>query len=61
MATKQDLQAEEAPVNRKSGPDPTALLASINTGLVILIFGAAWFGFLQGLTTLGRILKVWHF
>jgi hypothetical protein len=61
MATKQNLQVVETPASGKNGPDPSALLASINTGLVILVFGGAWFVFLHGLTTLGRMLKVWHF
>jgi hypothetical protein len=48
-------------VSRKAEPDPSAWLVSINTGLVILAFGAAWFVFLRGLTALGRMLMVWHF
>ncbi|HTF77307.1 MAG TPA: hypothetical protein VK620_23845 [Bradyrhizobium sp.] len=31
---------------------------SINTGLVILAFGAAWLAFLRGLTALGRMLML---
>jgi hypothetical protein len=61
MPTKQNLQAVETTVSRKTEPDPSALLASINNGLMILAFGGAWFVFLQGLTALGRVLKVWHF
>jgi hypothetical protein len=48
-------------VSRKVEPDPSVWLVSINTGLVILAFGAAWFVFLRGLTALGRMLMVWHF
>jgi len=51
----------EPTVGRKNEPDPPALLASINNGLMILAFGGAWFVFLQGLTALGRVLKVWPF
>ena len=58
MATKQNLQTS---VSRKNLPDPPALLASINNALMILVFGGAWFMFLQGLTALGRMLKVWPF
>jgi hypothetical protein len=61
MATKRNLQIVETSVSRKAGPDPSPLLVSINTGLVILAFGGAWFVFLQGLAALGRMLKVWHF
>jgi hypothetical protein len=61
MTTKRNLQVVETPVRRRAGPDPSALLASINAGFVILVFGCAWFVFLQGLTALGRTLKVWHF
>jgi hypothetical protein len=61
MATKRNLQVIETLLNRKNVRDPSALLASINTGLRILVFGGAWFVFLQGLTALGRMLKVWHF
>jgi hypothetical protein len=48
-------------VSRKTDSDPSALLVSIETGLLILAFGAAWFVFLRGLTALGRMLMVWHF
>lgn len=48
-------------VSRKAEPDASARLVSINTGLVMLAFGAAWFVFLRGLTALGRMLMVWHF
>jgi hypothetical protein len=51
--------ALQAPVSRKA--DPSALLASLGTGLVILAFGSVWFVFLRGLTALGRMLMVWHF
>jgi hypothetical protein len=61
MATKRNLQVTETSVSRKNMLDPPALFASINTGLMILVFGGAWFMFLQGLTALGRVLKVWHF
>ena len=61
MATKQNLQVVETSVRRENEPDPPALLESINSGLMILAFGGAWFVFLQGLTALGRVLKVWPF
>jgi hypothetical protein len=61
MATKQNLQVVETSASRKNLPDSPALLASINTALMILVFGGAWFMFLQGLTALGRMLKVWPF
>jgi hypothetical protein len=61
MATKQNLQVVETSIRRKNEPDPPALLENINTGLMILAFGGAWFVFLQGLTALGRVLKVWPF
>jgi hypothetical protein len=48
-------------VSRKAEADPSAWLVSINTGLLILTFGAAWLVFLHGLTALGRMLLVWHF
>jgi hypothetical protein len=48
-------------VSRKAEADASAWLVSINTGLLILAFGAAWFVFLRGLTALGRMLLVWHF
>jgi len=48
-------------VGRKADSDPSALLVSIETGLLILAFAAAWFVFLRGLTALGRMLKIWHF
>jgi hypothetical protein len=53
--------AVHAPVSRKAASDPSALLASLGTGLVILAFGSVWFVFLRGLTALGRMLMVWHF
>jgi hypothetical protein len=61
MATKQNLRVVETSVSRKDLPDSPPLLARINNGLMILAFGGAWFMFLQGLTALGRMLKVWHF
>ncbi len=39
-------------VSRKAEPDLSAWLVSINTGLVMLAFGTAWFAFLRGLTAL---------
>ena len=53
--------AVEAPVSPKAASDPSALVASLGTGLVILAFGSVWFVFLRGLTALGRMLMVWHF
>ena len=53
--------AVEASASRKAAPDPSALVASLGTGLVILAFGSVWFVFLRGLTALGRMLMVWHF
>ena len=53
--------AVEAPVGRNAAAHPSALLASLGTGLVILAFGSVWFVFLRGLTALGRMLMVWHF
>jgi hypothetical protein len=47
------------PVGRKADADPSALLMSIGTGLLIVTFGAVWF--VRGLTALGRMLMVWHF
>ena len=51
----------KTPVSRKAEADPSALLASIGTGLVIVTFGAVWFAFLHGLTALGRMLMIWQF
>jgi len=48
-------------LSRKAESYPSALLASVGTGVMILGFGAAWFAFLRGLTALGRMLMVWHF
>jgi hypothetical protein len=48
-------------VSRRAEADPSILLASLGTGLLILTFGLAWFVFLRGLTALGRMLMVWHF
>jgi hypothetical protein len=53
--------ALKTPVDRKVGPAPSPLLASLATALAILAFGAVWFVFLRGLTALGRLLMVWHF
>ncbi len=61
MATKQNMRVVETSVSRRNEADQPALLASINNGLMILAFGGAWFMFLQGLTALGRVLKVWPF
>jgi hypothetical protein len=41
--------------------DPSVWLASINTGLVILAFGAVWVVVLRGPTALGRMPMVSHF
>jgi hypothetical protein len=48
-------------VGQKADSDPSALLASVETGLLILAFAATWFVFLCGLTALGRMLMVWRF
>lgn len=48
-------------VGRKPESDPSAWLAGVGNGVVILAFGAAWFVFLRGLTAVGRMLMVWHF
>ena len=62
MTANRRLQAVvRMPVGRKAGADPSPLLASIGTGLLIVAFGAVWFVFLRGLTALGRMLMVWHF
>ncbi|GAC1333607.1 MAG: hypothetical protein NVSMB20_06490 [Bradyrhizobium sp.] len=61
IANRRVHVAVEAPVNRKAAFDPSALLASFGTGLVILAFGSVWFFFLRGLTALGRMVMVWHF
>ena len=62
MIANRRLQvAVKMPVGRKAGADPSALLISIGTGLLIVAFGAVWFVFLRGLTALGRMLMVWHF
>ena len=39
--------------SRSKPADPSVRPASINTGLVILAFGAVWVVFLRGLTALG--------
>jgi hypothetical protein len=61
MIANRRLHVVATPVSRKAESGPSALLASIGTGLVILAFGGAWFVFLRGLTALGRMLMVWHF
>jgi hypothetical protein len=61
MIANRRLRIVATPFSRKAESEPSALLASIGTGLVILAFGAAWFVFLRGLTALGRMLMVWHF
>jgi hypothetical protein len=61
IANRRAQVAVEAPVSRKAESDPSALLASLGTGLLILAFGSVWFVFLRGLTALGRMLMVWHF
>jgi hypothetical protein len=60
MTANRRLQAVlRTPVGRKADADPSALLMSIGTGLLIVTFGAVWF--VRGLTALGRMLMVWHF
>lgn len=61
IANRRVNVAVGTPVSRKAAADPSALLASLGTGLLILAFGSVWFVFLRGLTALGRMLMVWHF
>jgi hypothetical protein len=60
-ANRRLLAVVRTPIGRKTDADPSALLAIIGTGLLIVGFGAVWFVFLRGLTALGRMLMVWHF
>jgi hypothetical protein len=62
MTANRRLQvAVKTLVGRRADADPSALLVSLGTGLLIVTFGAVWFVFLHALTALGRMLMVWHF